>query len=103
MPTIYVPCNLGDKIYHIHPVKVAKGQPQVFHVHEAVVAAIHFGRTLYTTNAHSDTYIRLADPRTGYMSARITFEAYATDCFTDYNSAMKEAKHRAESVNGTAY
>lgn len=97
MPTIEIPCNLGDIVYHIQETKY-KGRDKhlEYPIIHSVVTAVHFGRKLKFNkiSEKNDTYIRLTSVVTGYMSQRIPFERFTKDCYYTYAEAKAEVVRR---------
>lgn len=90
MPFIEVPCEIGEKVYHVHRIKYRKAiESQVpitarFTINETFVTAIHFGQRL---RGIGDTYVRLSDATTGYMTNRLSFTQFNESCFRTYDEA----------------
>ena len=102
MPTIEIPCNLGDVVYHIHEIKYrGKDRHFAYPICESVVSAVHIGRKLKfnRVSEKSDSYIRLTSVATGYMSQRIPFERFTMDCFYSYAEAKTEVERRIADEN----
>ena len=98
MPTIEIPCQLGDLVYHVSETKYKGDDMPELHyaIIKSVVSAIHLGRALKIGMAQTkkEEYIKLVSVNTGYMSHRIPFDRFNQDCFYTYAEAKAEVERR---------
>jgi hypothetical protein len=80
-----LPCDLGDRVYYIHPMRL-KDKTYSYPIIYSEVVAVHFGRRL---NGATEKYIKLCDTVTGYMSGRISFDNFNKCCFYTYEEALE--------------